>query len=77
MPSKLGSYDHMNPDSALTIKIPMEQLVKDVVELNYGAHRLLSALVRELREHQKDRLYQDGSPLADGIEELLNQGLYY
>lgn len=84
--SCLNSYKHLNECTPLKVIYPMEQLVKDICDLNYGSHRLLSALVDELRERarKQDAKFTakwpdhkaEGSPLADGIEVLLNKGFY-
>jgi hypothetical protein len=88
--SKIDTYKHLDKDTSMSIVLPMEQIAKSCVALNYGAHRLLSALVHELRaENEKlEKKWQDrnprepvsadfkNSPLADGIEKLLNDGLY-
>jgi hypothetical protein len=66
----------------------MEQIARDCVALNYGAHRLLSAMVHALRDRNAKQvakwnevfLYPSESygpsELADGIEALLNKGLF-
>jgi hypothetical protein len=84
---KIDSYKHLNEDSKLTMTIDMEDLVSKIASMNYGTHRFLSALVHELRKRR--RILQEDcaerypnhspvedSPLAKGIEDLLNAGLY-
>lgn len=84
----IDTYKHLGP---LQYELPMEDLAKAMCNQNYGAHRFLSALVHELRAKAKryceDRQKRDPkqhipdseqrSPLADGIEFLLNQGMFY
>lgn len=83
--SKLDSYKDLNKNGELIIKIDIEDLVKKLTTMNYGVHRVLSALVHELRARQDVlneyfREQYDSPPerseLADGIEELLNKGYY-
>ncbi len=68
-------YKHLNKQSVYNVQVElgMEQLAHMVVAKNYGAVRLLSAMIDELRTTKK---YGRTSPLADGIEKLLNDGLY-
>ena len=72
----------------LQFELPMQDLAKAMCDQNYGVHRFLSALVHELRAKEKQHQERckaqerecipDGaSPLADGIERLLNDGLFY
>jgi hypothetical protein len=92
--SQIDFYKHLDKDTAMTVTLPMEQIARDCVALNYGAHRLLSALVHELRAKNTKRAEEyaamypneklsegeiqpyERSKLADGIEELLNKGLF-
>lgn len=86
---QLDSHNHLNDDSKLKVELSIPDVAKQVCSLNYGAHRLLSAMVHELRaknnaenlETEKRGLkVQDSwrrSPLADIIESALNQGHYY
>jgi len=77
---RIDFYKHLDADTPLTITLSMDQIARDCVALNYGAHRLLSALVHALRDRDaalsaKYEMKTD-SQLADGIEELLNRGLF-
>lgn len=83
----IDTYKHLDKDTQMKVSLSMEEIARECAALNYGAHRLLSALVHELRE-KRERLAQEQercgmtirgrhSPLADGIEELLNNGLFY
>jgi hypothetical protein len=86
MASRIDEYKHLDKDTSMTITLPMEQIARECVALNYGSHRLLSALVHALRDANAVRAakwekdYPDEvygpSELADGIEALLNKGLY-
>ena len=71
--NRVDQYKHLNIKNELGVNCGMEEMAKFVVSQNYGAHRLLSAMVHELREYHKK--YGD-SPIADRIEEMLNEGLY-
>jgi hypothetical protein len=72
--SEIDSYRHLNygnyPQSKLEISIDIEELAKKIIEMNYGVHRLLSAIVRQRLEKKTD------DKLATGIFNLLNKGLY-
>ena len=84
----IDDYNHLNKDLPYTINISVEDIAKNFINMNYGTHRLLSALVHELRNRHEIRKLKfeeesgikhptEKSPLADGIEKLLNQGFYY
>lgn len=45
----IDTYKHLDEDSKLRVEVSMTQLAEQICALNYGAHRLLSALVHELR----------------------------
>jgi hypothetical protein len=84
--SRVDTYRHLEKDQPLTLTLPMDDLAKQLVALNYGVHRMLSSLVRELRVAQAQRAAEYAtrhpgeenaygpSPLADGLEKLLNDG---
>jgi hypothetical protein len=80
---KIDSYKHLDKDTAMTLTLPMEQIASECVRLNYGAHRLLSAMVHALREANNEYAAEhpnvppEPSELADGIEALLNKGLFF
>lgn len=69
-------YKHLDDDWPLRVEMTVPEVVKAIVAQNYGTHRLLSALVHELRAKAKeDPKYP--SELAPIIEEALNRGLFY
>lgn len=89
--TQIDSYKHLDEEKAFDLKISlnMEEVAKKCCAQNYGAHRLLSSMVHELRrktellndewnkrEENQDELSPYHSELADGIEKLLNQGFY-
>lgn len=73
--TKIDFYRSMNttnyPHDVFSLCVPMDELVRKVVKLNYGVHRFLSSLVHARRElvHPKDEL-------AQRIEDLLNAGYW-
>ena len=79
----IDTYKHLDNDTAMKVTLPMEQIARECVQLNYGAHRLLSALVHALREANNEYAakhpygHPEPSHLADGIEALLNKGLFF
>jgi hypothetical protein len=75
MSRKIGEYDHLNEDSRLELSVDMDELAKKIEKMNYGTHRFLSALVRARRKSDKCHSL-DRDELADGIEALLNKGLF-
>lgn len=84
------TYRHMDKEP-LEIRINILDLVKLVSEENYGVHRFLSNLVDVRREgHAQrianyrrqgnhdtaDRLDREKDKLAEGINQLLEEGLF-
>jgi len=47
--TKIDYYEGLNRDSKLTVELDVPTVAKEICAMNYGAHRLLSAMVRELR----------------------------
>lgn len=87
---RIDFYKHLDASDPVALTVPMDKLAHEVCALNYGAHRLLSAMVHELRAHNAATLEkwrksgeikvtseQERSPLADAIEKTLNEGHYY
>jgi hypothetical protein len=67
----IDQYRHLNDDAASGkgVVIGIEEIATQVVRMNYGTHRLLSALARaRLAVNPDDKL-------GRGIRELLNRGL--
>ena len=71
--SRAGMYDHLNATEQPKIEISMDELAVLVESMNYGTIRFLAALMRA-RKQSKKRLSRD--LLMEGIESLLEQGLY-
>ena len=81
----IDTYKGLDETTPMVVTLPMEMIARECVSLNYGAHRLLSAMVHALRERNAreaaryEKNYPGctygGSELADGIEALLNSGL--
>jgi hypothetical protein len=80
---RIDSYKHLDGDSKVSVELSMEEIAQRVCALNYGAHRLLSAMAHELRKKNDEFIEScpdckgQRSPLADAIEELLNKGYYF
>lgn len=93
--NRMHSYRHLDDDvdhfrgSRLTVRLTTREVAEQIVDMDYGAHRLLSHLVDVMRERVEARakvydqrgdtdvaayVRREGSPLADGIEALLNRG---
>jgi hypothetical protein len=81
-------YKHINEtdEGKLTLQVSIPEVAEMVCSQNYGAHRLLSALVDELRKRNekykkesesKGFKVESDSPLAQGIEALLNKQMFY
>lgn len=81
--TRVDTYKHLDADSKLAAELSMPEVAAKVCALNHGAHRLLSAMVHELRARNEKWIAENPktllpeSPLADGIEALLNQGHYF
>ena len=69
---RADDYRHLNKESK--IQVDLEDVAAQVVHMNYGVHRLLSAIIRKRIEEGTF----DGRPdeLMDGIVTLLDKGLY-
>lgn len=71
---KIDEYKHLDASYPVQLTTTMPEIVKTIVAQNYGTHRLLSALVHELRAKETSKT---PSQLAPAIEELLNKGMFY
>lgn len=56
-------YEGLNRDSKLTVELDVPTVAKEICSMNYGAHRLLSAIVHELR--RKNLEYVNGQHAKD------------
>ena len=80
-----GQYDHLNQEP-VQVALHMDDLARLVTAQNYGFVRMLSAMVRCMRERQReDQERFDGRgdtdviaryPLTDLIERAINDGNY-
>lgn len=71
----IGECDSLNKNGdGATIGI--EDIARQVVRLNFGTHRLLSAIVRERRKMAIERNRLRPDELADRIEAMLNEDLF-
>ena len=66
----LDQYRHLNKASLFTVKLSLDEVAEKILAMNYGVHRLLSAIIRLRLE------YDSNDELALGILALLEQGLY-
>lgn len=66
----IDRYKHLNDTRNDGVVIGVEEVVRQIEKLNYGAHRMLSAFVRCRLARQPD------DELAFAISELLKRGLY-
>jgi len=85
------TYKHLDSDSKVEISLDLKEVVDKVMSMNYGVQRFLSHLVdARQKEHAEriasymkkgqydtaKRVSEKGDELADGIEKLLNEGLF-
>lgn len=47
--SKIDTYKHLDAGTTVSVELSMPEIAKRVCALNYGSHRLLSAMVHEMR----------------------------
>lgn len=77
---KVDTYKHLDDTDRVTLSLSMPELAAKIVAMNYGAHRMLSALIKALRDKNdrylatasRPELHEKQSPLAAKLEELLN-----
>jgi hypothetical protein len=74
--TKIDEWKDLNEIDMIGIEWTIPELADRVVKMNRGAHRMLSAMVPALRAKRRDHGFSD-SELADAIEKILNDGLYY
>ncbi len=67
----VDSYRHLNESSKFRIELDVEMVAAKIIGMNYGVHRLLSAIVRQLRV-----IHGPSDELATEILELLEKGLF-
>jgi hypothetical protein len=68
--TQMGSYNHLNEDDILSISLSIDKLAQQVIGMNYGVHRLLSAIAKRRLDNDP----QDG--LGQGVKQLLDEGWY-
>lgn len=71
---RIDQYRHLNDDKDEGAIIGIEEIAQQVERLNYGTHRLLSAIVRARRARRP--AHHGPDELADAIEAALNRGLF-
>jgi hypothetical protein len=47
--TRIDTYKHLDDDSKVEVELSLPEIEKRACAMNYGAHRLLSAMVHELR----------------------------
>lgn len=76
MGATMGMYDHLNESDPVQMPGTMSDLVRCVMDRNYGEHRFLSELVRQ---RKADPYYKDAGQFrehTDALEALLNAGYF-
>jgi hypothetical protein len=84
-------YKALDKDGRLELSAPLREIAEQIVEMNYGVHRLLSHLIDVRRERLArtvmtyresdetldiaESVERRGDPLADGLEALLKADL--
>jgi hypothetical protein len=74
MPAEMGVYDHMNAEDPVVSELTIDELARKLEKMNYGTHRLLSALVRLRRASPETERHPYCRMLTDAIENALNKG---
>lgn len=70
--SKMGTYDHI--EDSVEMRLSMDDLARELERLNYGTHRLLSALVRVRRSDPETEGCPPCRMLTDAIALALDEG---
>lgn len=73
--TKIDEWENLNSTDSIGLELTIPEVADRIVKMNRGAHRMLSAMVHSLREHRRG--FDIDSELADAIEKMLNEGLYY
>lgn len=73
-------YKGLNSDDKFRVEMDIEELAEKVCSMNYGAHRMVSAIVHALRA-KNAKFYSDNpkytfepSRLAEALDEALSTG---
>ena len=59
MKREIEYYDHLNnddPEGGIVVKLPLDEVAKQVLGMNYGLSRFLSALKRAVDDPKNARL---------------------
>lgn len=73
----IDEYKHLDDGDPLLLSAEIPEVARMIVAKNYGASRMLSAMVYALRENPGPASGETHSPLADELEKILNAGFYY
>lgn len=68
----IDMYKHINEKSK--VEVDIEDIAKQVINMNYGVHRLLSALVIYAKGNKK--FYGDRQCILAEVEKLLEEGFF-
>jgi hypothetical protein len=81
MSVKIDEWKNLDATDRLEMSMSIPEVARAVVRQNRGAHRMLSAMVHALRENRKENPLpcsgESDQPMADALEKLLNDGIYY
>jgi len=69
--SKVDSYVHLNSEDKIRLEI--DEIASQIGTMNYGVHRMLSALVRQGKQ-RRELYWDDEDNILKDIEKLLNEG---
>ena len=78
--TKIDEWKNLDNTDSIGLELTIPEVADRIVKMNRGAHRMLSAMVHSLREHRRANPFPSGNqdtPLADAIEKILNDGVYY
>jgi hypothetical protein len=81
MSVKIDEWKNLDRSEKLTMEMSIPDVAREIVRMNRGAHRMLSAMAHALREHRKENPLpvsgDSDNPMAEALEKLLNDGIYY
>ena len=74
---RIDQYKHLNKEHEIGLNVGIEDVAKFIVDQNYGACRLMSAMISALREKAEVISGENYSPIGDRLEAILDDGLFY
>lgn len=71
-------YDHLNSSDPLIVKLSMDELAEEIVNMNYGTVRFLAALIRARKNKYNVMGFvaPERDKLNEGIEQLLQDDYF-